>query len=307
MADELNTVFGGEAPSQAAQEPAGGEVTRASATIPTDPPAAPTAPANGAYDGEEGLRDFALSQPDGTWRYDYAKIAKTMGDRLSHISRQENTIKELREQAGQDAPTAPLNASEYAEGFDHEALQKAAGRAYLGRDEQGRNVTEMAFWNAMHANGVPVEAGRKAFAQFMEGMHGAIEEPQTQAQRLEQAVTEMGPNGRQQLADVNDWVGGLHVRQPFTEGQQRMVNAMMHSGDGLAVLWRLSRMGGSAAPPNAAGAAGSTVMTRAEIQQAMVTDRYKTDAEYRQQVQDALAKHNAGGHADRYSVSIPVS
>ena len=312
MADELNTVFGGGAqPASApgsAQEPSGGDSTRATATIPTDAPTSGTgAPAS--YDGDPGLKDFAMAQPDGTWKYDYAKLSKTLADRLAHTSRQENIIKQLREEGAKEGAKAPVNAAEYAEGFDVDGLKQKAGRAYLGRDEQGRNATEMAFWNAMHANGVPLEAGRAAFSQFMEGLHSVMEDPETPAQRLTKAVEGLGPNGRQQLQDVNDWVGGLHQRQAFTDGQKRVVNAMMHSPDGLAVLWRLSRMNGSTAPPGSGSAGGGEqVMTRAEIQDAMVTPRYKTDDEYRKRVQDALARHmGSNGQADRFSVSIPVS
>ena len=313
MSDNLSTVFGGgtqeggESGQSGASSPQEG-VQRASATIGTSPAPAASGGEIAGYDGDPGLKDFATAQPDGTWAYDYPKIAKTLADRLAHTSRQENIIRQLREEGAKGAGTAPVNAAEYAAGFDVEGLKQKAGRAYTGRDEQGRNAAEMAFWNAMHANGVPLEAGRAAFTQFMEGLHSVIEPEPTPQERLTSAVEKLGPNGRQQLQDVNDWVGSLHRKQAFSEGQQRTMNAMMHSPDGLAILWRLSRMNGSAAPPGGGSrGGGEQVMTRAEIQDAMVTPRYKTDEEYRKRVQDALARHlGSNGAADRFSVSVPV-
>ena len=280
MAEELSTAFGG---GEAAAAPLVETVKDAHATIDTAPPVAEAKP----WEGHADLKDFADS--DGSLNQE--KVAKVLADRRSHITRQDEVIKSLREATGQEAPGA---VDDYLTGFDHEGLKAKAPKAYFGAGEDGKNVSASAFFNAMFEAGVPVEKARAAFGTFMGGLNDVLPEQPTKAQRLEAAVTQLGPNGRQQLQDVNAWVGSMHAKLQFNEHERRLLDEVMHTGAGLSALWRMSRAMGSTAPPDATSLT-QDVMGLEEIHEAMRSDRYKSDDEYRTRIMKAYGALNGSG------------
>lgn len=273
-----------------------GLVTGGSGTIDTQPQVREL-----AYDGHADLKDFAVADGEG-WRYDTDKLAKVLNDRRAHITRQDELIKGLREANGQEG--VPERVDAYLEGLDREGLKAKAGRAYLGRAEGQTNPAEDAFFNAMLDAGVPVGKARQAFERYLVGMHEAIPEPEGKDARLSKAVSHLGPNGRQQLEDVNAWLGARHKASAFTEDEQGILDELMHTGPGLSALWRISRAGASSAPPSMDGvdAAKPQVMAESEIHAAMRSDRYRTDDAYRAEVMrsyEALHKVPDTGGARR--------
>ena len=290
MEGAVITAFGGgvqETPAETRMESGAGTLT-------TQEPQVNGSAWESAYDGLPELKEFAAAKEgDPTaWQYDYAKLAKVLGDRRSHISKQDEVIKGLREAHGE--VSIPDSVDDYLNGFDHEALKAAAGRAYLGRGESGANVSEQAFFEAMRQAGVPVDRARHAFSGFMTTLHGHVPEEKTAQERLDEAVKGMGPNGRQQLEDVNAWVGQQHSRNAFTEGEQAILDEMMRTTHGLSALWRMSRASGAGVPPDSQGAAHGDVLSLDEIRAAMRSDRYRNDEAYRKRITDAYGHLSRG-------------
>ena len=309
MAEELTTAFSG-------QSDAGGS---APPTPPTEAQAASvdqkvdlTGNSDSAtgdawktrYDGHAKLVDYARAKSDdpSAWEYDYDKMAKVMDDRLAEASRLQATLKEIRDaQANDPAGQPPADMAEYMNGFDHEALAQAAPKSYQKRDDQGKHVAETAFFRQMHNAGVPVAKAREMFSGMMTELNGHIPDPKTDSERLTEAVTALGPNGRQQLQDVNDWLGGLHKGQAFSEAEQGILHQVMHTSGGLSALWRMSRAaagGRQAADTTGVGEAPKAeVLSLDEIHKAMGTERYKTDEGYRDSIAkslDRLSRNGAG-------------
>ena len=259
-----------------------------------------------AYDGHRDLKDFARQKGDDptAWEYDYDKIGKTLGDRLSHVGKLEATIKSLRG-TGEDQLTVAGSVEDYMAGFDHEALKAKAARAYLGRPEQGQNAVEVAFFQSMYDQGVPVEKAREAFTTFMTGMNEHIAVPKTAQEQLEASVKALGVNGRQQLAEVNEWLASEHARDPMDDDTKKLLSQVMRTPQGLGWLWRQSRRTATGAPPSHTG--GAERMTQDEIHEAMVSDRYRTDAQYRARVMAAQRLlHPKGEQMDGWSGTMRI-
>ena len=235
-----------------------------------------------AYSGHADLRDFARQRGDDptAWEYDYDKVAKTLKDRLSHVGKLEATIASLRGQ-GDDQLTVPATVEDYLNGFDHEALKAKAARAYLGRPEKGSNPTELAFFQSMYDQGIPVEKAREAFSTFMVGINEHIAVPKTQQERLEEAVKGLGSNGRQQLAEVNEWLQSEDARDPMDADTKALISQVMRTRQGLAWLWRQSRRTAAGMPPAAPTA---EKMTQDEVHEAMTSERYGRDRAYRERI-----------------------
>lgn len=272
--------------------------------------AAPTPDAKAwerSYNGHADLRDFARAK-DGdplSWEYDHEKIGKTMRDRLSHIGKLEATIASLRG-SGDDKLTVAKSLEDYLEGFDHEGLKAKAARAYLGRPEQGQNPAEAAFFQAMYDQGVPVEKAREAFTSYMTAINEHIPVPKTDQERLGAAVKALGANGRQQLAEVNEWLASEHARDPFSKETQKVLGALQRSPEGLAFLWRQSRVTAQGAPPTHNGK--GEVLTQDEIREAMVSERYRRDSEYRNRILAASkrSREKDGATSDGWSGTISL-
>ena len=255
------------------------------------------------YDGHAKLLDYARAKSDdpSAWEYDYDKMAKVMDDRLAEASRLQATLKEIRDAQADQGGAPPADMAEYMTGFDHEALAKAAPKSYQKRDESGKHVAETAFFRQMHSAGVPVAKAREMFSGMMTELNGHIPDPKPDGERLQEAVTSLGPNGRQQLQDVNDWLGGLHKGQAFSDNEQIVLRNMMHTSGGLSALWRMSRAAAGARPSvdttNIGEAQKAEVLSLDEIHKAMGTERYKTDEAYRESIAkslDRLTKNGAG-------------
>ena len=258
-----------------------------------------------AYNGHSDLRDFARQRGDDptAWEYDYDKVGKTLKDRLSHIGKLEATIASLRG-AGDDKMTVAGSVEDYLNGFDHEALKAKAARAYLGRPEKGQNPTELAFFQAMYDQGVPVEKAREAFTGFMTGINEQIAVPKTVQERRADAVKHLGPNGRQQWSEVNEWLQSEHARDPFDEGTKRLVAALQNSPEGLSFLWRQSRRHTTGTPSPAPSA---EKLTQDEIHDAMTSERYTRDKAYRERILAASRLlHPKGEASDGWSGTIAL-
>ena len=239
-----------------------------------------------AYDGHADLKDFARQRGDDptAWEYDHDKVAKTLKDRLSHVGKLEATIKSLRGE-GDDKMTVAASVDDYLNGFDHEALKAKAARAYLGRPEKGQNQAELSFFQAMYDQGIPVEKAREAFNGFMVSMNEHVAVPKTAQEQLEASVKALGPNGRQQLGEVNEWLKSEDGREPMDQHTKDFIKAAMRVPAGLAFLWRQSRRG-STAPPTHNGTAVDK-LTQDEVSEAMASDRYRRDPDYRERVRAA--------------------
>ena len=256
------------------------------------------------YDGHAKLLDYARAKSDdpSAWEYDYDKMAKVMDDRLAEASRLQARVKELSDAGAEnEADKPPADMAEYMSGFDHEALSKAAPQSYRQRNEDGSHVAETAFFRQMHSAGVPVGKAREMFTGMMTELNGHIPAPKSDAERLQAAVTALGVNGRQQLQDVNDWLGGLHKAQAFSEEEQSILRNVMHTAPGLGALWRMSRVGAGARPggdtSKTSPAQAAEALSMDEIHKAMGTERYKTDSAYRESIGrslDRLVKNGAG-------------
>ena len=72
-----------------------------------------------------------------------------------------------------------------------------------------------------------------------------------------------------------------------------MLEGLVRTGPGLALLYRLSRNGqSSSAPPNSRGTEDR--FTQDEIDKAMMSERYNTDADYRDRIRAAYEKMSGG-------------
>lgn len=291
MADDTSGTLSGafDGGADKGKGDAGGTVTSHSSTV--DLSGAGKAAGGGeaawqkGYNGHADLKDFARQKGDDptAWEYDTEKLGKTLKDRLSHIGKLEATIASLRG-SGDDNLTVPAKVEDYMEGFDHEALKAKAARAYLGRPEKGQNPMEATFFSAMYDQGVPVEKAREAFTAFMLGMNEQIAVPKTSQEQLQDAVKALGPNGRQQLAEVNEWLQSEDARDPFDAETKAWASRQMRSPEGLSFLWRQSRRGTTGAPPSTKTA---DVLTEDEIREAMVSERYSRDPAYRERILSA--------------------
>ena len=215
--------------------------------------------------------------------------AKAWKDAETFASRLKRENDEFRK--GGKVGTAPDKVEDYWTGYDTEGLKKAAPKAYLGGD--GDNATLKSFFQSAQGAGVPVEAARKMFHEFMVGLNGAIPDEKDAATLRKEAAAALGPNGAKMAEDVKAYLGTHHARTPFTADELAELGEMVKDKGGLSLLWTLSRGTGRTTPPPAAAAGTSDVYSLEEIEQAMVSPRYATDDAYRSRIDKALMARNA--------------
>ena len=213
---------------------------------------------------------------------------KALADTKSALGTANRDRAELQKAAGK-GDTVPTDVQEYAKGFDLKKLAEAAP-AFTGTDEQKKTLGRI-FTNA-HEAGVGVAAAHKmAFAHFK----GEAEAVSAEKQR-EAAVKYLGPNGPTMVREVEAHLVAMNKRQEFTEDQRQVVASLAKSGAGLSFLYRMGR--GQAPAPLPGADTKSTAegpnLSMDAIRQAFASEKYASNPEYRKQIQDAWAAHQAG-------------
>ena len=291
---ELNLI--GDTSAGDTRPPAPPGVPGAASTLPVhDAPPQPTAP--------EGRPEYV---PEQFWRRSEADPTKgeahleawgkSWHDTRATLTKTQQELAALRQQAS--LPSAPQNAADYYTGYDFAALEQAAPRAFKGGGTD--NVTIQVLQAAALKHGLSVEQLRGVTTDLFAGLNEHVPEAVEPQAAIAEQVKTLGTEGPRLADEVSKAMETLHAESAFDESQQALMKDILASPGGIGLMHRMLRSGGSIAPPTIEPRSAER-MTQYEIQQAMVSPRYRSDDAYRRKVMDAHAalqaerKHDVEG------------
>ena len=254
------------------------------------------APAAWQQGRPEGVPEqyWRQSQADPTkGEVDVAAAIKAATDSRTAVGNRDRIIASLRAdlakagagdgEADAGDGTIPV-LDDYTRGFDWQGLHAAAPKAYPA-DSDGDRQAIGALLAAARDVGIPVDKARALAEGYYRGLDELTPDAPTEEQVRARIAGELGVNGRQIMSDVDSMVAEAHRRQPFTKPEQAALTQMAMGSGGQAVLWRLLRASGSGAPPTATA---RDAMSSTEIDEALGSERYRTDAQFRDRVHSAM-------------------
>ena len=203
---------------------------------------------------------------DAEGKLDPAKLdslVKSWYDGRQHVTTLNARIKEIEAAANAHVPE---QFEEYAKTMDWEALQKRAPNAYLGGGEENRAA--MALLEHAHKHGIPPAKAHALIGDYYETLNGIVPEVKDADTLRKEAIAHLGPNGSAMNAEVASWLKSKAATNAFNEEEVGVIKQLASYGPGLSLLWRLSREGGSTAPPSSTGSASTHVDPEQEKREA---------------------------------------
>ena len=281
-------ILGEGAPPAAETPPA---VTGHGTSIDTSPPPVQGAPAGRPdYVPEQFWRALATDPTQGEVNAEAWGTA--WKDTKGALTRTQQELAELRKQA--NLPSAPQSVDDYLTGYDLAQL-RAASPKVIPEEDEAAAAGAREFFGLAHRHGLSVEQARGLFGDYMGVLDGQLPDPVDPKTVMEERIKALGSEGPQMAEQVDKAIQTMHGERPFTEEQTALLRDVVRAPGGLGLLWRTFRSGGSIAPPAVEARTGDR-MTAYEIRQAMASDRYRQDDEYRQRIVDAHNAHTTGAN-----------
>ena len=109
----------------------------------------------------------------------------------------------------------------------------------------------MSLLRHLHGTGLSKAKAAKAIGDYYADLDKMVGETPSADEQRKAAIAHLGTNGGTMVREVQTWLETRAAVSPFSDDEMRVLESMTRSGPALSILWRLSRSGGSAAPPNA--------------------------------------------------------
>ena len=240
MADEAQT---GATP----EEQQTGGATAIDALFDGKAPAPPPESTGGApADPPEQFQVGRVPKPfyreDGN--HDYDGLSKSWFDTRDSYERAKTRISELEKAAAEGVPEA---FEAYAAGMDWAAVKERAPNAYVSDEEE--NAAATALLRRAHQHGIPLAKARAMIGDYYEDLNGMVGAPKDAAEVRRDVLQYLGPNGQQQLSEVQEFLKSRAAVKPFNAEEMDVIGQMLSSGVATSLLWQLSRSGASTMPP----------------------------------------------------------
>lgn len=218
-------------------------------------------------------------------------LIKSYGTAEKALRNLQHRAAELQKKGG--GQPAPENVADYLTGYDLEALKTQAPKAFRGDQD---NPILQSFFESAQAAGLSVDIARNMVGEFMGRINNAIPDAKPYEQLHKEAVGSLGPNGARMANDVSQYLKARHQREAFSKAELQELQHITASPGGISLLWNLTRQG---APSTPASITSSEAYTDAELDDAMTSDRYKNDRQYRKRIDDYVrVKYSDGGVED---------
>ena len=191
-----------------------------------------------------GFVPKAFRNAEGAWNGDQDAVFKSWYDGRQHVSALEAQLAEVKRAQSE---LVPETAAQYVDTFDFASLKEVAPNLAGGADaESNPIVTDLL--KLGHAHGVPVAKMQAVVAEYAKGLNEHLPEQVDPAERRKQAKAWLGPNGEQIAADVQAGLAARARVMPFSKEKMDVLEAMVESGPGLALLHDFLRTGPQAPP-----------------------------------------------------------